>query len=420
MKKKLYILILILILASMVLAACGTGGNGDANNDGGGTDDEVTSGVPAECADNADEKVCAVFEPGDTIKVGYVGPMTGDASAYGIDISQGASVAFTVSEGVLGWSVELAVEDGQGSAEGGAAAATLLASDPDVVAVAGPTFSDECEAGLPIYYAARIPMLSASCTRETLTEGDQDVFNRIPFTDNIQGAFAASYLFDKLGVTQLAVMHDGGSYGKGLAETVAAEFEALGGTIVATEAVVAAETDYTPVLTAIGAYSPEAIFFGGYYAEAAVIKNNMEVAGLGDAIFFSDDGIVGDAFIDLAGASAEGTFAGASETPPETEARLAFDAQYLAEFGTAPGALSTYTWHGYDMGDALLYVIGEVAILGDDGNLYIPREAMVTGVRTLSGFEGFTGVITCQSNGECNALGPTFFVVEDGAWVPAP
>ncbi len=382
----------------------------------GGADSEP----PPECVDNVDQATCAVFEPGDTIKIGYVGPMAGDYAAYGIDISQGAQIAFDDFTSTTGWTIELVTEDGQGSAEGGAAAATLLASDPAVVAVAGPTFSDECEAGLPIYFAARIPMLSASCTRATLTEGSQDVFNRIPFTDDIQGAFAAKYLYEKLGVMNLAVMHDGGAYGKGLAETVAKEFAALGGTVVTTEAVVQGETDFTPVLTAVGALSPDAIFFGGYYPEAAVIVTNMEVAGLGDALFFSDDGIYGESFVELAGNAAEGSYAGASVTPEENAARLAFDNAYMAAYGDAPGALTTFTWHGYDIGAALLSVVDSVAILGEDGNLYIPREAMVAGVRALSGFMGFTGEITCNSMGECNALGPTFFVVEDGAWVPAP
>jgi branched-chain amino acid transport system substrate-binding protein len=346
--------------------------------------------------------------------------MAGDYAAYGVDISQGAQVAFDEYESATGWEFELVVEDGQGSAEGGAAAATLLASDPGVIAVVGPTFSDECEAGLPIYYAARIPMMSASCTRATLTEGGQDVFNRIPFTDDSQGAFAAAYLYEMLGIKTLAVMHDGGAYGKGLAGTVGIEFTALGGTVVTTEGIVQGELDFTPVLTSIGALSPDAIFFGGYYAEAAVLVSNMEVAGLGDTLFFSDDGIVGEAFIELAGDAAEGVYAGASETPEESAARLAFDAAYEEANGTAAGTLSSYTWHGYDVARAMLSVVEEVAILGTDGNLYVPRNAMVAGVRGLSGFVGFTGVITCNAIGECNALGPTFFLVEDGAWVPAP
>ena len=30
-----------------------------------------------------------------------------------------------------------------------------------------------------------------------------------------------------------------------------------------------------------------------------------------------------------------------------------------------------------------------------------------------------SGVITCAETGECNASAPVFYVVKDGAWVPA-
>mgnify|MGYP001548542287 CR=1 FL=1 len=75
MNKKLVVLFSIFIIAALVLTGCA---GDDAASDDSGGDDVVEAGAPAECADNADEKVCAVFEPGDTIKVGFVGPMAGD------------------------------------------------------------------------------------------------------------------------------------------------------------------------------------------------------------------------------------------------------------------------------------------------------------------------------------------------------
>ena len=261
-------------------------------------------------------------------------------------------------------------------------------------------------------------MLSASATRADLTGGDQDVFNRIPFTDDVQGTNAADYLYNKLGIRSLAVMHDGDAYGKGLAEKVQEVFTELGGTVVAFEAITPAETDYSAALTDIGAKGPEAIFFGGYYPEAAVIAKDMPIAGLEGVVLFSDDGTYGLSFIELAGANAEGVYA-TSAVPPFSPAREAFDANYVAAYGSEAGALSTFTWHGYDVVSALISAIKSVAILGDDGNLYIPREDLVQAVNNLTSYEGLTGEITCV-NGECNTAGPTFFVVDNGAWIVAP
>jgi branched-chain amino acid transport system substrate-binding protein len=397
-KKSLFISILAIIALS--LAACGGG-----------------TGAPEACAENPNETVCAVIEEGKTIKIGFAGPMTGDYSSFGIDISQGGTIAIEDAGEFEGFNFELLIEDTQGSGEGGASVANLYVSDPDVVAIAGHTFSGSTAAAIPIYNEARLPMLSASATRADLTEGDQDVFNRIPFTDDIQGTKAGEYLYNTLGIKSLAVMHDGDAYGKGLAEKVQEVFASLGGTVVAFEAITPAETDYSAALTDIGANSPEAIFFGGYMAEAAVIAKDMPVAGLSDAVLFSDDGVFGATFIELAGENAEGVFA-TSAIPPGSSEKEDFDGKYLAAFGEEAGVLSAFTWHGYDVVSALISAIKSVAVKGSDGNLYIVREELVQAVNGLSGYQGLTGEITC-SGGECNTAGPTFFVVENGAWVVA-
>jgi branched-chain amino acid transport system substrate-binding protein len=395
---KRYYLFSLLIAVSLILAACGGGAK-----------------APDVCADNPDESVCAVIDEGSTIKIGYAGPMAGDYSAFGIDISQAGLLAVEDAGELDGFSFELLVEDTQGSGEGGASVANLYVSDPDVVAIAGHTFSGSAAAAIPIYNEARLPMLSPSATRADLTEGDQDVFNRIPFTDDLQGQFAAEYLYNVLGVTKLAVMHDGDAYGKGVAEKVQEVFMGLGGEVVAVEAVTPGETDYSAVLTDVGSADPEAIYYGGYYPECAVIAQGMPVAGMEDVILFSDDGSYGEAFIELAGENAEGVYA-ASGAPLESAAKAEFDAYYESVYGDAPGAISTFTWHGYDVVDALIQAIKSVAILGDDGKLYIPREALVAAVNGLTDYQGLTGLLTCNG-GECNASGPSFQVVKDGAWV---
>ncbi len=210
-------------------------------------------------------------------------------------------------------------------------------------------------------------------------------------------------------------MHDGDAYGRGLAEKVQEVFTDLGGEVVAFEAITPGETDYSAILTDIGSQNPEAIFFGGYYPEAAVIANGMPVAGMEDVVLFSDDGTFGASFIELTGVLGEGTYA-TSALPPSSPAKEEFDQKYLDAYGQEAGALSTFTWHGYDVVSGLISAVRSVAILGDDGNLYIPRDQLVDAVNNLSGYQGLTGEISCSS-GECNTAGPTFFVVQDGEWV---
>jgi branched-chain amino acid transport system substrate-binding protein len=373
--------------------------------------------LPAVCS--GDALGCATFKPGDVVKIGMGAPMTGGDASFGIDISQGATVAAKDAGTWNGLTFALAVEDDGGSAEGGAAVANKFVADPAVVAVAGHIFSGATAAAMPIYEAAGVPMLSPSASVPALTDQGSAVFNRIVFTDKTSSEFTAKYLYDKLNVRKLAVLHDGQDYGKGLAELVGAAFTALGGEVVAQEAITPKETDFTAVLSVVSAKSPDAIFFGGYTAEGSIIANQMKQTGLEKAIFFGCDGTFGADFLERTGQNGEGAFS-VSLTPLDTPAKLAFDAAYETAYGKKPGALSPYTWNGYDSAAGLISAVKSVAVVDKDGNVFVPRSALVAAVRGLKDFVGISGSFTCDAKGECNSSGPLFMVIKGGAWVPAP
>ncbi|MDY6873325.1 MAG: branched-chain amino acid ABC transporter substrate-binding protein [Chloroflexota bacterium] len=374
-------------------------------------DDEA--GLPAACEE--DEFGCAVIPEGETIKVGMGAPMLGDYSMFGIDISQAVALALQEDDGFEGWSYELVAEDTGGTPEGGAAVANKFVTDPTMVAIAGHIFSGSTDAAIPIYDKAGFPMMSPSATNPDLTQKGSAVFNRLAFTDAAQGEAAANLLFNDFGFTEIAVMHDGGTYGQGLADVVAATFEDLGGEVVAYEAVTPGEADYVAPLSAVDAAEPEAVYFGGYAAEAIVMMNQWSQAGLDDVLFFGCDGTFGVEFTDKTGANGEGAVA-ASLVPPDSEEKTAFDALYAENFPTEAGELSAFTWSSFDTGNVLIAAIESVAFV-ENGTLYVPRGALVDAVRN-SDFFGLTGSVKCDEIGECNASGPAWYQVVDGAWTP--
>ncbi len=402
--------VVLIIVFSLMVTACKPADTA--------TEAPAAAGAPEECA--TDPFGCAVFKPGDVIKIGMGAPMTGGDASYGIDISQGGFIAVQDSGGLHGFKFELVAEDDGGTAEGGAAVANKFASDPAFVAVAGHIYSGATSAAIPIYEKVGIPMLSPSASLPELTTLGSAVFNRIVFTDARQGPPAAEYLFNKLNVKKLAVLHDGSDYGKGLAEAVAEKFTELGGEVVVTEAITKGETDYTAVLSAVAAKSPDGLYFGGYTAEGAIILNQMKQTGMAEVVFFGDDGTYGADFLSRTGANGEGAIATIAPIPPDSPEKAAFDAAYLEQFGKEAGSLSPYTWNGYDATAALISAVKSVAILGDSGNLYVPRSALLTAVRTLTDYKGIGGTYSCDATGECNTLPPMFVVVTNGAWVPAP
>jgi branched-chain amino acid transport system substrate-binding protein len=431
MNKRLFALLSALVLASMILAACGTPTPVATEAPAAATKAPVAATeAPAAAATKApaadvpevcstDAVGCAIIKSGQTVKIGMGAPMTGDNAAFGQDISQAAKIAITDAGQFQGFSFELVAEDDGGTPEGGASVANKFVADPQVVAIAGHIFSGATAAAVPIYEAAGIPMMSPSATNPTLTTTGSKVFNRCVFTDAAQGKFAAAYLYNKLGVKKLAIMHDGQAYGQGLAEVVQKEITALGAEVVAFQAITPGESDYSAVLADIASKAPKAIYYGGYTAEGVVIVNQMKQSGLKDVIFFGDDGTFGQDFLDRTGANGEGAYS-TSLIPPASDAKTKFDADYLAAYGQPAGKLSPYSWTAYDSAAILVKAVESVAVVGGDGNLYVPRSALVAAVRATKDYQGLSGIATCDATGECSASGPVFNIDQGGKWVEAP
>lgn len=406
--KKGYLSVLVLVVIAILVAGCAAPT---------ATQAPAASGLPEGCA--TDTKVCAVFKPGEAIKIGFAGPMSGGNSAFGIDASQGIDIALKDAGEFEGHTFVQVPQDDEASPEVAATVAQKLVSDPQVVAVVGHLFSGATKAAMPTYAGAKVPMASPSATAiELTTLPDAAIFNRIVGNDKFQGQLAANFLFTNLGLKKVAIIHDGGAYGQALAERTRDVFTELGGEVVAFQAITTNETDYSPVLTDIAAHSPEGIFFGGYTNEGNVIARNMATAKM-DIPFVSDDGIYGTQFIELAGDASDGVYCTSAGSPAASDARDVFDKKFLDAYGVPAGSQSPYSWYSYDSTMVLVEAIKKVAVVSD-GNLYIPREALVTAVRATSGYKGITGDVTCDATGECSQAGFAVYQVQDGAWVELP
>lgn len=363
-----------------------------------------------------------VVPPGEPVKIALVTDLTGPIAPMGLDIIQAAQLAiedFNANGGVEGWMIEPVIEDDRCSGDEGTTVANRVVSDPQIVAVAGHACSGATIAASDVYEDARVPFVSPSATNATLTSRGYDVVNRVAFSDGAQGVVDAHYMYKILGIRNLAVLHDNDAYGLGLGEVVRDEFEKLGGTVVAFEGINVDDQDYRPILTPLATANPEAIFFGGYQEQAVLLVTQMQDVGLGDVVFFSDDGTQAQAFIDGAGDAAEGAYASFAETPPgNVEANEAFDARYEEAYGTAPDEQGPFHAHSYDATTIIMNAIKAVAEVDDQGNLVIDREALIQAIRDTTDYEGLTGTLSCEENGECGVGRIVVFQVEDGEWVP--
>ncbi|MBC8100468.1 MAG: branched-chain amino acid ABC transporter substrate-binding protein, partial [Armatimonadetes bacterium] len=363
--------------------------------------------------------------PGDDVVLGLATILSGESLApLGADIQRGVELALvdrpSVTVGSAEFVLALDIQDDQCSAEGGQAVANYYVSQPGVVGVVGPTCSSACRAAGPIFDEAGFTIISSSCTAVDLTaEGTGFAsFNRTTANDAAQGAAAADFIYNELGFTQIATINDGSPYGEGLVEELTAGFEALGGTIVYTDAIVVGQTNFRTLLDNIAGTDAELLYFGGFPAETARIIQQRTDAGLDDVPVMGADGINTPELINLAGEAAEGVYA-SSPVPPISDAVADFVARYTEVYGTEPtAAFNTYS---YDATNILLDAIEATGTIDDSGNLILSRAAVAEFVRSFGAdepYEGLSGVLSCNGAGECGTGtgGIGFFQVTDGAY----
>jgi branched-chain amino acid transport system substrate-binding protein len=425
--------LLLILLLSLALVACGTGDTDDVTPSPTATTGPVDSGD-----DPTDEPMAeglfmgmsmeelveagyVVVAPGDPIRVGASVALTGPIPDPGRDIANGAEIAIddlNAAGGLMGHNYELDLQDGACDGDAGTTVGNLFASDPSIVAVTGGTCTGETLALKPILEAARIPFVSPSATNPEITV-DCETCNRVALSDALQGAIDAAYVYDELGLTVAAVMHDSSDYGLGLATIFQKEFEALGGTVVAFEGVQVGDTDFRAPLLEMATDTPEILFFGGYATEAGLIASQMAEVGLENAVFFSDDGAFTQQYLDAAGAAAEGSYASFVAGDEVAEANAEFDAKYLDKYGASPDDMGPFHAQSYDSVILIADAISRVAQEDDagEGYLIINREELIEAIRATQGLQGLTGSLVCDAMGECGAGGIQIYQVQEGEFV---
>ena len=388
-----------LVVASLALAGCGS--RSDNAGSGGGSD----SG-------------------GKVVTIGVIAPLSGDLAALGKGIQNSVDLGIrqaNESKAVPGWTIKMSAQDDEAKPDVGKNAATKLASDDTVIGVVGTLNSSVAQSVQPVLAAADIAQISPANTNPSLTKGADFAtspkrtypgYFRTCTTDAIQGPFAAQYLFNKAGIKEVATIHDKKTYGQGLAEAFAAEFEKLGGKVVSKETINPDDDKYDAVISKVKPTNPGAVYYGGEYPQAGPLSQQMKAAGL-NVPLMGGDGIFDPKFIELAGATSNGDLATSVGAPTETldSAKAFVEAYGKAGFSEPYGAYGAYA---YDAAQAIIE--GMKVSLKDATSVKDARKATIEAIGKVS-FEGATGTVSFDEFGDTTNRVLTVYVVEGGKWV---
>ena len=226
------------------------------------------------------------------ILIATAGPFTGKNIFRGEQIQHGAEMAvedINAAGGVLGERVRLLIADDACDPEQAKAVAKKLVKD-GVLFVAGHVCSHASIPAAGIYEQAGIIMISPASTNPKLTDSGRDNVFRVCGRDDEQGIVAGNYLAEHFGSKRIAILNDGSTYGKGLAQETLQQLKKLGVKTVVFESFDPDNRDYSKLVVKLQQLGIDVIYIGGYSADVGLIvrlardrKFNAQVIS-GDAL----------------------------------------------------------------------------------------------------------------------------------------
>lgn len=342
---------------------------------------------------------------GETLKIGFMGDLTGENSGIVIPPRNGAQLAvdeYNATNPAV--KVELVPYDSQGSADQAVPLIQQAIQQDKIVALVGPAFSGESKAVGPILEQAKIPSVSPSATNPDLAKNGWTYWHRVVANDADQGPGIVDFLVRAKTPTKAYVISDDQEYSVGLADASFAAFQAKGVTVERDQFAQAA-SDYSSTVAKVAAFQPDVVVFGGYYAQAGRLLKQLRDGGV-TATFASGDGSLDPQIVAGAGApAAEGAVLACPCNIPfgATTGPLAdFSQRYKTATGADPAIYST---EGFDSATLILNAIKGGATTPDAIN------AAVSGA-TL---DGVSKKISFKDNGEPDVNSIFIYQVKNGA-----
>ncbi|MFY1686677.1 branched-chain amino acid ABC transporter substrate-binding protein [Plantactinospora sp. WMMB782] len=283
-------------------------------------------------------------------KIAFFGALTGSSAALGINENNGVKLAVDqYNKANPDCKVEQVELDSQGSPDQAPQLAQRAIDDEKLLGIVGPAYSGESEAANPLFSEAGLVHITPSATRPSLAEQNWKTFFRAVGNDLSQGPAAGAYIKNVLKAEKVYVIDDQSAYGAGLSDEVK---KILGSAVVGSDKVQGEgkQTDFSGTATKVKSSGATAVFYGGYYQEAGLIRKQLTSAGV-NATMVAGDGVNDPAFISSAGQSAaEGTIL-TCPCQPANKARGSFATDYQTLHGVAPG---TYSDTAFDAANILL------------------------------------------------------------------
>ncbi|WP_097946663.1 branched-chain amino acid ABC transporter substrate-binding protein [Streptomyces sp. ms115] len=361
-----------------------------------------------------------------TVVIGVDAPLTGSLSALGQGIKNSVDLAAKTANKnneVPGIEFKIEALDDQAVPASGQANATKLVGNDDVLGAVGPLNSGVAQSMQGVFEKADLAQVSPANTNPALSQGDNwakgdiqrpfKTYFRTCATDVVQGKFAAQYLYNDAKKKKVYVVDDKQTYGAGLAAIFSAEFKRLGGKVVGTDHVTVKETDFSSTADKVKSSGADSVYYGGQYPEGGLLSDQIKKTGA-KIPTMGGDGIYDPAFISASGEANDGDYATSIGYPVEA---LPTAKKFIEDYKAAgyKDPYAAYGGYSYDAGWAIIQAVKAV-VADNDGKLPEDARAKVTEAMAKVSFDGVTGKVSFDENGDTTNKQLTVYEVQKGAW----
>ena len=352
--------------------------------------------------------LAACSAPGGPIAIGLAGPFSQPRGASMLRAAQMAVNQVNAKRGIRGRKVELRVVDDSGNEDTAVRVAEQLYADPAVVAVVGHLSSGTSLAAARVYGGGATPtaMISPSASSPELSGLSPFVFRVCP-SDLQHGPQLARFAWQTLGARRAGIIYINNDYGRGVRGTFAAEFERLGGTVLEADPYIAATPSLEPYLARMRRGGADVLLLAAERPGAELALREMRTLGVRWPVL-GGDALAG---IETDGALAEGIRLSSAYLADRQDDR---NAAFVADYARAyPGQRPDH--RGAGAYDSVLLLARAVEQAGADRRAV--RDYLARVGRGHAPFEGVTGTIAFESNGDVAGKTVVIGVVRNGRLV---